>query len=164
MLLDIEFTIKVTNDGDKNNETQIRINSNHKVGDFMTALIMAQESATSLVANHLSKNYGDIEIDQVGDVLERLTFREAYGLDLGTPPQPALSEEKDLYGETVRLTKSELQKLIDKHGKDATDQMIGKLDSYKKHSGKEYKSDYHAINNWVVDWYKAVGNKETISQ
>lgn len=68
-------------------------------------------------------------------------------------PQPT-TEDKNLYGETVRLKKSEVQMLIDKHGKEATSVMINMLDNYKKRTNKECKSDYHAISYWVVEWYK----------
>lgn len=76
-------------------------------------------------------------------------------------PQPTPTEDKDLHGETVRLKKSEVQMLIDKHGLVETYVMINMLDNYKKRTNKEYKSDFHAINNWVVEWYK---NRERNNQ
>lgn len=81
MLLDIEFTIKVTNDGDRNN-AKLYINQNDKVVELITALFMAQEYVTNLVTNHLSKNYGDIPEDQVESIVAGLTFREVPSLDL----------------------------------------------------------------------------------
>ncbi len=60
------------------------------------------------------------------------------------------------YGEGgfVSLTNDEYQKLIDKHGEEATKQMIEMLDNYKGSTGKKYKSDYHAILSWVVKRYQ----------
>ena len=60
-------------------------------------------------------------------------------------------EEKDIYGENenVKLTKKEYQKCIDKYGEDITILGIDKLSNYKASKGKEYVSDYGALNTWV---------------
>ncbi len=60
---------------------------------------------------------------------------------------------KQNYAEFVTMKDAEYQKLIEKHGADATKAMIEKLNVFKGANGKKYKSDYMAILNWVVDWY-----------
>ena len=52
------------------------------------------------------------------------------------------------------MTEDEYQKLIDKYGESATQEMIEILNNYKASTGRRYKSDYHAILNWVVQRYK----------
>lgn len=65
---------------------------------------------------------------------------------------------KKQYAEYVLLAEEEYQNLVNKHGEDAIQWMITKLDNYKASSGKKYQSDYRAILNWVVeDYYKTKG-------
>ncbi len=68
------------------------------------------------------------------------------------PPAPKLK-----FADNVSLSVAEHAKLLDKYGTDATDKMIEKLDNFKGSGGKKYKSDYHAILTWVVDWWKKEG-------
>ena len=49
------------------------------------------------------------------------------------------------------MTEVEYQKLVDKYGQAMTSEMIEILNNYKGANGKQYKSDYLAILNWVVD-------------
>ncbi len=95
----------------------------------------------------------------LSEVKERL--RCAKSLAEKSTPQPT-TEDKNLYGVTVRLKKSEVQMLIDKHGKEVTYVMINMLDNYKKRTNKEYNSDFHAINYWVVAWYRDIEKQEMI--
>jgi hypothetical protein len=62
-----------------------------------------------------------------------------------------LKELKTLYGDTVRLTDEEYQKLVSQHGEKFALDCIDTLDHYKGSSGKTYKSDYKAILSWVID-------------
>lgn len=63
-------------------------------------------------------------------------------------------EIEDEY-ENIKILKVEKQKLIEKHGLNGYEWMIDKLSNYKLSSGKKYKSDYGAINSWVVkEWKK----------
>jgi hypothetical protein len=66
-------------------------------------------------------------------------------------------ESKNTYADLVTLTEIEYNKLIDTHGLDFTKKCIDKLNAYKLSKGKTYKSDYGAINTWVVE---AVKEKE----
>lgn len=58
--------------------------------------------------------------------------------------------EKIKYAEFVSMTGEEYRKLIEQYGENATAKMVTVLDNYKGQSGKNYKSDYRAILNWVV--------------
>lgn len=58
--------------------------------------------------------------------------------------------EKVFYKPNVSLSDQEYKTLVEKHGQQKTDWMIDKLSSYKLSQQKEYKSDYGAINTWVV--------------
>ena len=63
-------------------------------------------------------------------------------------------KEKDIkhvYAEFVQLTHEEHEKLVKEFGEQNTQKMIEVLDNYKGASGKNYKSDYRAILNWVKD-------------
>lgn len=61
---------------------------------------------------------------------------------------------KKKFAEFVSLTDEEHQKLIDRFGAEAAEKMIEKLNVFKGSKGKQYKSDYMAILNWVVDWLR----------
>lgn len=61
---------------------------------------------------------------------------------------------KKQYAEFVFMTETEYGTLISKHGKEATNWMVQKLDNAKGAKGYKYKSDYRAILTWVVDAYK----------
>ena len=58
------------------------------------------------------------------------------------------------------MTNAEYEKLVSTYGKDFADQCITVLDNYKGSSGKNYKSDYRAILNWVIDKVKEKQPKE----
>lgn len=59
---------------------------------------------------------------------------------------------KASYGEfgKVRFTDEEFLKIEQKHGKAKAELIIEKLDSFKAAKGKEYKSDYAAVSQWVA--------------
>jgi len=75
-------------------------------------------------------------------------------------------EEEDEYEEekeydNIKIKKVEKLKLIEKYGLDAYQWFVYKLSNYKLSNGKTYKSDYGAINSWVI---KELGkNKKTES-
>lgn len=60
-------------------------------------------------------------------------------------------KEKTAYAEFVKMLPEEYQKLCSEYGKPATMKAIEILDNYKGANGKNYKSDYRAILNWVID-------------
>jgi hypothetical protein len=63
-------------------------------------------------------------------------------------------KDKKPYTENVFLAESEHETLVKKYGEEFTMKCIEKLSGYKLSNGKEYKSDYGAINYWVVDEIK----------
>lgn len=60
-------------------------------------------------------------------------------------------DNKKNYAEAVTMTEEEYQKLTQQHTKTFVDKCIEILNNYKLSSGKQYKSDYHTILNWVVE-------------
>ena len=55
------------------------------------------------------------------------------------------------YASGVEMSKEEYGKLGDDFGEDVRALAIEKLSDYKLATGKKYKSDYHAILNWVIE-------------
>ena len=78
--------------------------------------------------------------------------KDSIGKDSINIPSTSSKTEKEVIkmAEFVSMTQDELDKLVDKYGKDFTDKCIEVLDNYKGSSGKKYKSDYRAILTWVV--------------
>lgn len=74
-----------------------------------------------------------------------------------------LNEIKKIqYGDCVFLNDDEFLKLKNTYGEVAAKGMIEILDNYKASSGKNYKNDYRAILNWVVDrWNEKQKNRKT---
>lgn len=77
---------------------------------------------------------------------------------------------KNTYGECVKLSDGEVEKLKAEFGQVGLTKMITILDNYKGSSGKKYVSDYKAILSWVVKRYqdeqgqtKLFGNKKPFS-
>ena len=71
------------------------------------------------------------------------------------PPPVAAGGDKVLavkktYREKVQLTEDQMAALVAKHGQPLTDRLLDKLSLHKLANGQTYKSDYHAILNWVV--------------
>lgn len=62
-----------------------------------------------------------------------------------------LQDKKKNYAEAVTMTEEEYQKLTQQHTKAFVDKCIEILNNYKLSSGKQYKSDYYTILNWVVE-------------
>ena len=58
---------------------------------------------------------------------------------------------KEKYLDSVYLSKEEYQKLSGQYGPKRTEAFILRLNNHKMAKGAMYKSDYHAILNWVVD-------------
>lgn len=58
--------------------------------------------------------------------------------------------KKDKYLDSVYLSEEEHKKLESEYGTRKTKKLIEHLNNYKEANGKTYKSDYHAILNWVV--------------
>ena len=52
------------------------------------------------------------------------------------------------------MTNTEYEKLKSAYGEEFVNQCVIVLDNYKGANGKNYKSDYRAILNWVIDKVK----------
>jgi len=81
------------------------------------------------------------------------TLEELKNSSCATPPQVKsklnLNISKDKYKEFVYLFKEEHQKLIDVYKEKITNDYIQRLNDYLGSTGKQYKSHYHTILNWI---------------
>lgn len=57
---------------------------------------------------------------------------------------------KKKYQKNVSLSDEEYETLVERYGMENVGAMIERLDGYKEESGKQYKSDFAAINRWVA--------------
>ncbi|MGF6950091.1 hypothetical protein QF028_002596 [Neobacillus sp. B4I6] len=73
-------------------------------------------------------------------------------------PIPEITTDKNKYASGVYLFKDEFNQLVKKYGSKNTAKMIELLNNYKEAHGKKYKSDYHAILQWVAD--EVTGSKK----
>ncbi|WP_342772322.1 DnaD domain protein [Robertmurraya yapensis] len=73
---------------------------------------------------------------------------------------PETTTHKKKYASSVNLFITEYEELIEKYGPEKTNEMIELLNNYKEAHGKKYKSDYHAILQWVVQ--EVTGNKKRL--
>ena len=69
---------------------------------------------------------------------------------LGKKATPINVAGKTLYLDVVYLSETEHAKLVDALGSKKLNACIEILNNYKMSNGKQYKSDYHAILNWVI--------------
>lgn len=69
------------------------------------------------------------------------------------PQNIPIQEEKIKMADNVYLSRSEIRDLEQRYSGDEINKMCEYLSSYKKQSGRQYASDYAAINRWV---HKAV--------
>ena len=56
---------------------------------------------------------------------------------------------KKQYKDTIFLTDTEYKELIDRYGIEKIEDLINRLDLYKKSSGKKYNSDFATLLLWV---------------
>lgn len=68
--------------------------------------------------------------------------------------QKEKEKEKVNVRESVSLFEDEINKLTTAYGKEFVEKCFDKLNNYKLAKGTNYKSDYRAILNWVVDSVK----------
>lgn len=60
-----------------------------------------------------------------------------------------VNEQKIKYKDKVFLTKTQYNELTNKYGKSKIDNLITRLDLYKKSTGKNYNDDYATILLWI---------------
>lgn len=68
-------------------------------------------------------------------------------------PDLSPAPEKQKYGEfeNVSLSREEYRRLVTKFGQDMTDRCIESMDAYIEQSGKEYRSCYAKLKNWISE-------------
>lgn len=69
-------------------------------------------------------------------------------------------QQKTSYRENVLLSEKEYNTLVEKYGLDDTNKILDKLHFAKLAKGYKYKSDYGAINQWVIDALHLIENKK----
>lgn len=62
-------------------------------------------------------------------------------------------EEKIRLFDSVLLTQKQIDALIKKYGQEGYERIVWLLNDYKTRTGKQYDSDYQAINRWVARRY-----------
>ena len=89
------------------------------------------------------------------------TAKEMTPVIKATPAPVPKKVPKKHYAETVLMTESEYNNLVERYTEEGARWMITKLDNYKTSRGMVYKSDYRAILNWVVkEWQKELNAKQ----
>lgn len=89
------------------------------------------------------------------------TAKEIPPVIKATPSPVPKKVPKKHYAETVLMTESEYNNLVERYSEEGAQWMITKLDNYKAARGVVYKSDYRAILNWVVkEWQKELNAKK----
>ncbi|MDO4720733.1 MAG: hypothetical protein Q4A78_08725 [Peptostreptococcaceae bacterium] len=81
----------------------------------------------------------------------------SYGLQAEgeeSPPLPAKAAEKQQVAPLVFLSEKEIGKLKMQYGEEVFLWMVQKLHQYKESKGRQYDSDYQAIQRWVVRAYE----------
>lgn len=86
---------------------------------------------------------------------------DKYSIDKRRRKAPAAAiqvsdKEKRQYADAVSMTVDQYQRLVDKYGSEVVSRAVDKLSTYKMAKGKQYKSDYHAMLQWV---FEAIGAK-----
>ena len=126
----------------------------------------------------------DINVISSGDQDDILVASPGYQVDLQdkdkekdkekekrgveTPPTPPPIVKKVNYAKNVKMLEKEHAALVEKHGKEAVEWMIQKLDDHIEAKGVSYKSHAAAIRSWVVDSYaehlkRTSGGRESFS-
>jgi hypothetical protein len=80
----------------------------------------------------------------------------------GAMPKPSVQTSKRVdkiaFARYVSMEQKEYDKLLEEFGRTDTARMIEILNNYKGASGRNYKSDYLAIRNWVIERLKKEKN------
>ena len=71
---------------------------------------------------------------------------------------------KTKYADYVLMTDTQYATLTTEIGESGAKRCIEILDNYKGASGTKYKSDYHAIRNWVIKRWREEGEKPSADQ
>ncbi len=132
--------------------------------------ILVLENGKWFIKKFIEYQYGDLQNNNrvhisVSKMLEKEGVFKDYTRPLLGAKDKDKDKDKDKYKDNVLLFEKEFNTLVEKYGEEPTEWMIDKLSNYKLSRGKKYKSDYGAINTWVVDDAKKKGIiKEEISE
>jgi hypothetical protein len=85
--------------------------------------------------------------DNDNDVSYHDSYHDSYNDSL--PPTPKAKKELVKYGEIVKMTEEEYNKLVAKYSKKVTNTYIEKVDLYCQGKGTTYKSYYATVIQWV---------------
>lgn len=104
------------------------------------------------------KAYSEIQRKRIQDYWDKKRKDENHGITTDIPlenedaneNENKVKDKKVKYGDGVKMTKEEYDKLVAKYGLNDTLKMVEKLGNYKLSKGVNYKSDYRTILNWVA--------------
>ena len=123
-----------------------------KIGEKASCLFFDKIEDYPIDSNHTLSTQKSEAIDSKVDTLSTQKSNNSYIKD--TYINNKDRETKIAYRENVTLKEKEYKGLIEKYGKDKTDRLLNKLSAYKLQFDKKYKSDYGAINSWVIESLK----------
>lgn len=95
----------------------------------------------------------DATVDATVDITVDARYKEEYkekNKDKEKDKEKKKEKEKKEYAPAVTMTEEQYAILLNDYGNDITSSAIEKLSVYKMSRGCIYKSDYHAILNWVI--------------
>ena len=135
-------------------------------GDRLIQKRMVKDNHISLSRSAAGKKGGD-----------KTTFAQAKGQAKGQAKHQANSDndneyvsdikslsKKVKYADYVLMTDTQYATLTTEIGESGAKRCIEILDNYKGASGTKYKSDYHAIRNWVIKRWREEGEKPSADQ
>jgi hypothetical protein len=99
-----------------------------------------------VISNYKNKSIQN-DNDNDNDVSYNDSYHDSY--DDSLPLTPKAKKELVKYGEIVKMTEQEYNKLVIKYSKKVTDTYIEKVDLYCQGKGTSYKSYYATVIQWV---------------
>ncbi len=99
-----------------------------------------------VISNYKNKSIQN-DNDNDNDVSYNDSYHDSY--DDSLPLTPKAKKELVKYGEIVKMTEQEYNKLVIKYSKKVTDTYIEKVDLYCQGKGTTYKSYYATVIQWV---------------
>jgi hypothetical protein len=118
---------------------------------------MVKDFAISQIRREVGKLGGNPGLKKVKDNLDNQTIKQKRQSSSSSSSSSS-KKEKNIYAESVKMTEEEYSKLKAENGEYVTNKAIQLLSNYKLSSGKNYKSDYHAILTWALEKAKGAGN------
>jgi hypothetical protein len=106
----------------------------------------------NVTVKQVINNYKNKSIHNDNDNENEVSYHDSYNdsYNDSLPPKPKPIKELIKFGEIIKMTQEEYDKLIDKYGNTLTQQYIDKVDLYCQANGKSYKSYYATVIQWVT--------------